>query len=63
MTIRVELAKPYAIRAFEAAIASLKRSKNASNTNPQFLPIIDQDIAAYQNAINTITDLPPEKIK
>lgn len=56
MAQRVDLDKQYIIRAFEACIASLKRSKNANNVNVRMLPIIDEDIKLYQNAINTLAD-------
>lgn len=55
MALRVDLNKLYAVRAFEAAIASLKRSEG-KGLNPAMLELIQKDIALYQNAINTITD-------
>jgi len=56
MALRVDINKQYAVRALENAIASLKRSEG-KGLNPDMLKLIQQDIAAYQNAINTIQEI------
>lgn len=56
MALRVEIARPMMERALEAAIASLLRSKNTAK-NPLFIPIIEQDLKAFTDAKNTMTEI------
>lgn len=56
MAIRIELDKTYVKQALEAALASLKRSKD-KHLNPMMRELVEKDIAMLANAINTITEV------
>lgn len=56
MATRVDLPKETITGALTKEIASRKRQKT-STTNPLMIKIIDDEIAAFQNAINTITEI------
>lgn len=55
MAYRVDLDKGLLVQALELAYASQKRALNTAK-NPAFRPIIEKDLTAYHNAINTITE-------
>lgn len=54
--VRIDLKREEVTRTLEAAIASLKRSA-AKGQNPMIKKIIDEDIARYQNALNTLAEI------
>lgn len=56
MPTRVELHKDQVRAALEQSLASCKRMLN-SGKNPAFKPIIEQDIKALSDAINTLTEI------
>lgn len=56
MAIRIDINREYLVRALEASIASLKRS-TVKQPNTMIIKIIEQDIAIYQNAMNTLQDV------
>lgn len=55
MAYRVDLDKGLLVQALELAYASQKRAMNTAK-NPAFKPIIEKDLTAYHNALNTITE-------
>lgn len=56
MALRVELDKAMLLMALEKELASQKRLKNTTK-QPQFIPIIEGDIAKLQTAIGGITEI------
>lgn len=56
MAVRVELPKEMLVMALEKELASQKRLKNTTK-QPQFIPIIDGDIAKLQTAIGSVTEI------
>lgn len=55
MPLKIEIDKAILTAALEKEIASLKRA-NTNERNPLMKEIRDKDIAAVQNAINTISE-------
>lgn len=55
MAIRVELPKELTQRALEQAAASSKRAAN-STKNPVIKQALEQELAAYTTAANTLTE-------
>lgn len=60
MALRVEIDKGLLVAALEKELASQKRLKNTTK-QPQFIPIIEKDIAAFQMAIGSIAEIPENK--
>lgn len=56
MALKVELARELLVAALEKELASQKRLKNTTK-QPQFIPIIEKDIAAFQLAIGSISEI------
>lgn len=56
MAWRVDLDKGLLIAALEKELASQRRLKNTTK-QPAFVPIIEKDIAAFQTAIGSITEI------
>lgn len=61
MALKVNIDRGLLMAALEKELASQKRLKNTTK-QPQFIPIIEKDIAAFQLAIGSIEDI-PEKTK
>lgn len=57
MAFRVELDRSLLVAALEKELASQKRLKNTTK-QMAFIPIIDKDIAAFQQAIGSLTEIP-----
>lgn len=57
MAVRVDLNKNQIASMITAAIASLKRATNKTGINPMMTDLINKDIAAYQNALNTMSEI------
>lgn len=60
MALRVDIDQGLLVAALEKELASQKRMKNTTK-QPQFIPIIEKDIAAFQKALGSITELPEPK--
>ena len=56
MAVRLELHKDYARRALDKEIASLKRQIASPNINPAIRQILEQDLALFTTAANTISE-------
>lgn len=56
MALRVDIDRGLLVAALEKELASQKRLKNTTK-QLAFVPIIDKDIAAFQQALGTITEI------
>lgn len=56
MAYRVDCDKSLLMTALEKELASQKRLKNTTK-QPAFVPIIEKDIAEYQKALSSITEV------
>lgn len=61
MALKVNIDRGALVAALEKELASQKRLKNTTK-QPQFIPIIEKDIAALQLAIGSVEEI-PEKTK
>lgn len=60
MILKLEIDRLMLVAALEKELASQKRMRNTTK-QPQFIPIIEKDIAMLQTAIGSISEIPENK--